>query len=335
MPTGLSSPSSPGISSVRCRLLGRCGLTVSEIGFGTWGLGGTHEGAIAYGPTDDEESLLALRYAFERGVIFYDTADLYGHGHSESLLGRAFGFHRRDVVIATKAGFLTAGTQDFSPAYLEKALWQSLRRLQTDYVDVFLLHSPPLEQIRSQDRMLAILEGFKRQGSARAVGVSVRSPEDGRAVALDGGVDVLEVNFNLTDQRALDCGLFDICSRQSIGLIVRTPLCFGFLTGTVDEATTFDARDHRCRWSIKQRSAWHQAQKEFGSCASAIEEQTPAQLALRFCLSYPAVSTVIPGMLTKAHVEENLRASTLGPLPVETRQGMEARYRQRNFFVGK
>src|SRR5207249_1766351 len=106
---------------------GRCGFAVSEIGFGTWGLGGTHQGAVAYGPTDDRESIAALRRAHQLGVTFFDTADLYGDGHSETLLGRALADVRHEAIIATKAGFVDAdGAQDFSPSHLETSLQRSL-----------------------------------------------------------------------------------------------------------------------------------------------------------------------------------------------------------------
>ncbi|MCX7885937.1 MAG: aldo/keto reductase, partial [Verrucomicrobiae bacterium] len=113
------------------RPLGHTGLIVSEIGFGTWGIGGD-----AYGPTDDEESRRALERAFERGICYYDTADLYGDGHSETLLGEVFERRRDRVVIATKAGFVDrSGRQDFSPSHLRRALAGSLQRLRSDYVD--------------------------------------------------------------------------------------------------------------------------------------------------------------------------------------------------------
>src|SRR5207249_10447963 len=130
--------------------LGQTALEISEIGFGAWGIGGASAGAVSYGPTDDGESLRALRRAFDLGVTFYDTADLYGHGHSEQLIGAAFRDIRTRVVLATKVGFLAPyGPQDFSPRHVRTALEGSLRRLQTDYVDVYQLHNPPMDLLRS------------------------------------------------------------------------------------------------------------------------------------------------------------------------------------------
>src|SRR5437899_9108690 len=122
------------------RALGDTGLRVSEIGFGTWGLGGDTGGAISYGPTSDETSRAALRCALDEGINFFDTSDLYGFGHSEELLGEVFGDCRDQVVIASKGGFVDAVKQDFSPMHLRNALEKSLRRLRTDYVDLYQLH---------------------------------------------------------------------------------------------------------------------------------------------------------------------------------------------------
>lgn len=321
---------------MRYRRLGKSGPAVSEIGFGTWGVGGTQRGSIAYGPTDDRESIRALYRAFERGVTFYDTADLYGRGHSEELLGRVFAGLRDRVVLATKAGFLDAdGAQDFSPARLIAALDGSLERLRTDHVDLFQLHSPPAGLLREDPLILECLETVRRSGRARSVGVSVCSPADGLVVARDFAVDCLQVNFNLADQRAAENGLFAHCAEKGIGVIVRTPLCFGFLTGAFGDQTAFEEGDHRGRWPPEQRRRWDDAARVFADCLSSHEGQTPAQLALRFCLSYPGVSTVIPGMLTAKHVEENVRASDLGPLASDEMMRIEELYRQQTFFLSK
>lgn len=128
---------------MRYRPLGDTGLLVSEIGFGTWGLGGTRGGAIGYGPTNDAVSRSALCLAFDLGVSFFDTADLYGNGHAESLLGSVFRDCRAEIFLTTKAGFRDGGTtQDFSSEYLRSALDASLKRLRTSHVDLFLLHNP-------------------------------------------------------------------------------------------------------------------------------------------------------------------------------------------------
>jgi len=246
---------------VRQRRLGRSGLTVSEIGFGAWGIGGNKDGAVAYGPTDEAQSLDALAAALDAGINFFDTADLYGFGESERLIGRAFAAHRDRVVIASKAGMLdAAGRQDFAPAHIARSLEGTLERLRTDHVDLYQLHGPSPEQL---DGILDTMDTLRREGKARAIGISLRSPEEGeRALALYP-FDAVQVNFNLLDQRVLDTGLMDRCKEQGAGVIVRTPLCFGFLTGEYSATQDYDASDHRSRWNVEQRRVWSSAYQLF------------------------------------------------------------------------
>jgi aryl-alcohol dehydrogenase-like predicted oxidoreductase len=319
---------------LRYRQLGDTGLRVSEIGFGAWGIGGNHDGAVSYGPTDDAESARALRRALELGVTFYDTADLYGYGHSERLLGTVLKEARADVVIATKVGFLGPyGPQDFSVAHLRVSLEKSLRRLDTDYVDLYQLHNPPMELLERDPDVLETLRRFEKEGKVRRLGVSVRSPEDGLAAVRRFGVKAIQVNLNMVDQRAREVGLLEICEREGAGVICRTPLCFGFLSGKYPAASRFQRDDHRAGWSPEQIAVWAEAHRVFAPGEGAAE--TPAQRALRFCLSYPAVATAIPGMLTPSQVEENVAASDLGPLDDPARRRLEAIYRRERFFLGR
>ena len=319
---------------MRYRTLGATGIRVSEIGFGAWGIGGSSNGAVAYGPTDDETSRRAVRSAVECGVNFFDTADFYGFGHSETVLGNALRDVRGNVVIATKAGMLsTSGEQDFSPEYLRRSLEKSLFRLRTDYIDLFQLHSPPIDLLLRDDRYMATLERLRREGSIRAYGISARSPGDALIAVRDLGFRSVQVNFNLLDQRAMENGLFDLCQSEGVGIIGRTPLCFGFLTGQYSAAAQFDPNDHRSRWSLEQRERWASALGLFLAKVKSSAEQTPAQFALRFCLSFAAISTVIPGMLTEEHVKENALASGLGALSDFERTAIVEVYRGSRFFV--
>jgi aryl-alcohol dehydrogenase-like predicted oxidoreductase len=319
---------------MRYRTLGATGIRVSEIGFGAWGIGGNANGAVAYGPTDDQASSRALRRAFESGINFFDTADFYGFGHSEAVLGNALREVRGDVVIATKAGMLSAaGEQDFSPEYLLRSLEKSLARLGTDYVDLFQLHSPPIDLLLRDARLVAMLERLRGEGRIRAYGISARSPEDALIAVRDLGFRCVQVNFNLLDQRAMELGLFELCQREGAGVIGRTPLCFGFLTGQYPAAARFDADDHRSRWSPAQRERWASGLGLFLAEVKSGTEQTPAQFALRFCLSFAALSTVIPGMLTEEHVLENAMASEFGALPDAERAAIVEVYRGNRFFV--
>ncbi|HYL89992.1 MAG TPA: aldo/keto reductase, partial [Burkholderiales bacterium] len=290
---------------MRQRQLGRSGVAVSEIGFGAWGIGGNKDGAVAYGPTDEAQSLDALSAAFDAGINFFDTADLYGFGESERLIGKAFTGRRDRVVIASKGGMLDPqGRQDFTPAHLATSLEESLKRLRTDYVDLYQLHGPGLDQVGA---LIGPMDALRREGKARAIGISLRAPEDGRRALDLYPFDAVQVNFNLLDQRAVDSGLMDLCRERGAGIIVRTPLCFGFLTGGYSATQQYDASDHRSRWNVEQRKVWASAYELFSGIKGRVD--TPAQFALRFCLSFDAVSSVIPGMLTRAHVEENAAAS--------------------------
>ena len=319
---------------MRYRQLGSTSIRVSEIGFGTWGIGGNTRGAVAYGPTDDNQSRAALLRAVELGINFFDTSDFYGFGHSEEMLGNVLASVRSRLVIATKVGLTdAAGGQDFSPAYIKSALEASLRRLATDYVDLYQLHNPPLEVLHADPGILQTLKELRDTGKIRAFGISLRSPDDGLAAVRDFGFDCLQVNFNLLDQRALETGLFELCTERNVGVIVRTPLVFGFLTGHYGAADDYNESDHRRRWSMEQRNRWAAANQYFTNLMDREKNEAPSQFALRFCLSFDCVSTTIPGMLMPEHVTENARASDLGPLPAPTRDSIVNIYRDRSFFV--
>lgn len=316
------------------RPLGKCGIKVSEIGFGTWGLGGDKGGSKAYGPTDDRQSAAALNRAFDLGITFYDTADLYGFGHSESLLGKTFKQKRSQVIIAGKVGFVDVnGSQDFSPDHIRRSLLGSLQRLGTDYIDVYQLHSPSVDLLARNPEAFKSMQRLKQEGLVKCYGVSLRSPDEGLKLLRLCPVDCIQVNFNLTDQRALQNGLFDLCSDMGIGVIVRTPLCFGFLTGEYADKNKLAESDHRRKWPQEQIKLWHKASRLFESVLKKRPEQTSAQFALRFCLSYPVVSTIIPGMLTGVQVEENAQSSRMGALTPEELTGIQSVYTAHDFFV--
>jgi aryl-alcohol dehydrogenase-like predicted oxidoreductase len=319
---------------MRYRTLGETGLTVSAVGFGAWGIGGQTPGATSYGPTSDDASRDALRRAFDDGITFYDTANVYGGGHSEELLGEVFRTRRDRVVIATKAGRpVYADRPDYSGAELRRSLEGSLRRLGSDYVDLFQLHDPPPAMLRDGDT-LATLERLRTEGKVRAVGVSVRSPDDGLTMVRDFGLGAVQVNLSLIDQRARENGLLALTVERDAGIIARTPLCFGLLSGHIAPDALFDPSDHRSGWPRPQIARWAEASRLFIAAVAERERQTPAQLALRFCLSLPGVSTVIPGMLTAAEVVENAAAADLGPLGAGDLVEITRVYGSHTFFLG-
>ena len=231
-------------------------MMVSEVGFGALPIGGR-----MWGPVDDEQSLAALRRAFESGVNFFDTADVYGHGHSEELVGRAFATCRANVLIATKVGFdFRAGEParaNFDPAYIRLALEASLARLGTDYIDVYQLHNPP-QKLAKDGAVWQTLDELRAEGKIRFFGVSARTANDARAYlkAADDDPepsrrfgDTLQVAYNLLDQEAADKGVFVDAYRQDWGVISRVPLASGMLSGKYVTDHEFPHGDFRGDWS--------------------------------------------------------------------------------------
>ncbi|MCA9468678.1 MAG: aldo/keto reductase [Nitrospira sp.] len=308
------------------RQLGGTGIEVSDIGFGAWGIGGD-----AYGTVDDQNSLDAIAQALDSGINFFDTADLYGGGHSEELLGVGLKGRRNRAVIATKVGTLPHSgfymPQDFSPEYIRKGLEGSLKRLQTDYLDLYQLHSPKIDQV---EPALETLQCLRQEGKIREFGVSARSPQDALTLVQYFNIPVLQVNFNLIDQRVIDCGLSAWVLEHHIGVVVRTPLCFGFLTGELNGNEQFSGTDHRNNWPTEQRRRWANAPTLFAHLLG--EKVSPVHLALGFCLSFPFVSTVIPGMLTREQVEDNVKALEQTPLEPEELKEIRKIYEEHEFY---
>ena len=318
---------------MRYRAFGKSGLKVSEIGFGAWGIGGESPGTTSYGPTDDAESVRALEAAFDHGITYFDTAGAYGNGHSEDLIGRTFAGRRDRIVIATKAGRRDFREPlDFSPSAVRASVESSLRRLRTDTIDLLQLHDPDAEAPELDDTF-ATLEHLRGQGSVRLVGVSLRAPADGARVLERFDVDALQVNLNLLDQRALQSCLLDAAAAAGVAVIARTPLCFGFLTGDYGSETAFEAADHRNTWPEAQIARWVQGGRELSAAVDPRPAQRAVHIALRFCLSFESVATVIPGILTPAQARENAAASDFGPLSKAELTRIRKRYRQNEYLV--
>jgi aryl-alcohol dehydrogenase-like predicted oxidoreductase len=302
---------------MRYRTLGRTGLEVSEIGFGTWGVG-----ADAWKGGTDADSLAAMRRAIELGVNFIDTAIVYGSGHSEKLVGQIKREHP-EVMIATKvnpanwewpASDTTPADDAFSAAHVIARTEESLRNLGTDVIDVQQFHVWSDAWV-DKGSWLEGIEQLKRDGKIRFFGVSVNDAQPDSVLKLveTGLVDSVQVIYNIFDQAPED-NLFPACERRDVGIIVRVPFDEGALTGKVTPDTVFEEGDFRNDYFKDNRKAevWEAVQKIAADLDIPLERLP--EIALRFCLIPDVVSTVIPGMRSIPHVESNIAAGDAGLL---------------------
>ncbi len=320
---------------MKFRVLGRTGFSVSEIGYGAWGIGGTQ-----WLGGSDVESLQALRRAIDLEVNFIDTALAYGEGHSERLVGQIVRETPRRIFVASKvppknriwpAQRGTPIREVFPYDYIMRCAAQSLDNLGLEAIDVLQLHVWNPEWIGAEDWRKAFAE-LKASGKVRAVGISINDHEPDSALEIirTGLIDTVQVIYNIFDQTP-ERSLFPLCREKNIGVIARVPLDEGALTGRIDEQTTFpegDFRNFYFRGDRKRQVREHveALRRDLGDGADL-----PAT-ALRFVLSNPAVSTVIPGMRTVRHAESNARLGDQGPLPEQTLAVLKRHAWDRNFY---
>jgi aryl-alcohol dehydrogenase-like predicted oxidoreductase len=293
--------------AVKHRTFGRAGFKVSEVGFGAWAVGGNAHGN-SYGPTKDEESVAAVRRALDLGCNFFDTADVYGWGHSEEVLGKALEGRRDEVFIATKVGgdFYHGGVRmNFEPEYIRFALEKSLERLRSKHVDVYQLHNPPGEVVLDM-RVQRLISKLKEESKVRAFGISVHEPEEAVEAIESGSADAIQVPFSLFRQEWIQ-EIFPLARKRNVAVIAREPLANGFLTGKYTGKEDWVEGDIRDR--MGRRYTEQQARLGRGFSSLARDGRTQAQAALKFVLSFPEVSTTIPGIKTPAQAEEDLGAS--------------------------
>lgn len=287
------------------RPLGNTGLRVSAVGFGAWQLANP----IWAGP-DEAGSVELVHAALAAGCNFFDTAPGYGGGASEQLLGRALQGRREKAVLCTKYGHADPRQANFSVTGLRPSLEASLRRLQTDHVDLLLLHNPPrdlLDGARAAD-LYSELEALRCEGKLRAFGASIDTRQELRTLALTTFSGVAEVLFNAFHQDARR--EFGEAARRGLGLIAKVPLDSGWLTGKYDERSRFDGI--RGRWSpevVARRAALLRKLR-----ALLPPEMPLAQAALSFVLAHREIATVIPGAKTRPQLEANLAAAS-EPMP--------------------
>ncbi len=309
---------------MKYRTLGRTGLRVSEIGFGSWAVGGNRHGN-SYGPTNDESSRAAIMAAWEMGCNFFDTADVYGFGHSEEILGsslRDSGALNEAIIASKVGGNFTSGqtVMDFSASHIEAAIDASLQRLGREYLDLYQLHNPS-RQVIQDGRVFEAFDRLKEKGKIRFFGVSVHSVAEGMACLKNTRPDTIQIVYNLysllqSENPAEE--LFPHAQDQQIGLIAREPLANGFLTGKQRSDTSYIAGDIRSSWPSNYRA--HKLRITDSLKFMQTPGKTMTQAALRFVLDDPAISTTIVGIKTVEQARENLAASDMAPLTAEEQE---------------
>jgi aryl-alcohol dehydrogenase-like predicted oxidoreductase len=323
-------------AAVQYRRLGQTGLMVSEIGFGAWGIGGGHWVGM-----HDTESVAALHAAIDAGVNFIDTALVYGQGHSERLVGEVVRARSERLYVATKVPPLTQrwpplpgeGVQAVFPAsHIIESTEKSLRNLRLACIDLQQLHVWRDEWLEDE-RWLQALRQLKVQGKIRAFGVSVNDhePDSALRVVERGVIDTVQVIYNIFDQSPARA-LFPACLRHDIGVLARCPLDEGGLTGTMTPTTTFPNGDWRNDYFKGDRKAQVCAHVDPLKALLGAEAATLPELALRFCLSHAAVSTVIPGMRRREHVQANTAVSDGRWLSESLLTAVQAHAWARNFY---
>lgn len=311
------------------RTLGNSGIEVSDIGFGCWAIGGqfTLNGkADGWGETDDGESVAAIRRGLELGVTFFDTADVYGTGHSEEILGAALAYHRDEATIATKFGYTfdaasrEADGLDVTPAYIRRACEASLRRLGTDRIDLYQLHVGDLSVSQALD-VAQTLDELRKDGRIRAYGWSTDDPERAAAFARAAGPAAIQHDLNVVSDAPAMIG---VCEANDLASINRTPLGMGLLTGKFGAQAQLPENDVRSSQPWVRYFTDGRPDPRWLAKLDAIRDlltadgRTLAQGALGWLLARSPNTIPIPGVRTVAQAEQNAKAIPRGPLKAAT-----------------
>ena len=318
------------------RSLGRTHFELSEIGYGAWGIGG-----LQWLGGSDDESVQAVRRAFELGLNFIDTALAYGDGHSEQLVGRLVRESGRKVFIATKVppknqqwpALSGIGIQEVFPYdYIVASTETSLRNLGVETIDLQQLHVWNPEWI-GRDEWRRAFEDLKKAGKVRAVGVSINdhAPDSALELVETGLIDSVQVIYNIFDQSPQE-RLFPLCQKMGVGVLARVPLDEGSLTGTITEATQFEAGEFRAMYFRGDRKKQVVERVNALKADLADVPGTLPQIALRFCISDTAVTSVIPGMRKIRNVESNMAVSANGALAPEILERLKKHVWDKNFY---
>ena len=319
------------------RVLGNTGLEVSEVGYGAWGIGKSQ-----WLGAEDDESLRALHRAIDLGLNFIDTALAYGAGHSERLVGRVVHEREETVHVATKippknrvwpAPSGLHPDEVFPGDYVRECTERSLKNLGFERLDVQQLHVWQDEWV-GEGSWLEAVEELKREGKIRFFGVSINDHQPGNAIKLieTGVVDTVQVIYNVFDQSPED-ELLPVCEERGVGVIVRVPFDEGALTGRIGPETEFEEGDFRNDYfrGDRKREVQERVRAIVGELGA--NEDEIAEIALRYVLSHPAVSTVIPGMRSVRNVERNMAVADGKGLPEDQAQKLKAHRWVRNFYT--
>ena len=303
---------------MRQRRIGTTDVMVSEVGFGVWTVSTSW-----WGITDETIGVRLLQQAFDRGITFFDTADTYGNGLGETILAKALGAQRSRITIGTKFGydFYHATSRrgheelphDWDPKYVRFALEESLKRLQTDHIDLYQLHNPRLDALQRDD-LFATLETLKREGKIRAYGpalgpaIAERQVEEGAYAIEQRHADLVYIIYNLLEQM-LGQGLFELARKHQTSVLVRVPHASGLLDGSVKPETVFTEDDHRFhRVSTEDRKRQWQVQglkkvEQLGFLWEAVG-RTLGQAAIQYILAEPSVASVLPNLYNEQLLRE-------------------------------
>jgi aryl-alcohol dehydrogenase-like predicted oxidoreductase len=296
---------------MKYRKLGRSGIKVSEIGFGAWTIGLDWWGK----KIDDDEAIRMLKRAYDLGINFYETADMYGNGKSEKIVSQAFKDMRDEVVYSTKWGYdmydaIQIGhnelLQKHNPEFLKYALQQSLNRLQTDYIDIYSLHNPKMDAIKNDSLFISLdrlVQSTKIKSHGVALGPAIGWKDEGLLAIEKRNITCLQTVFNLLEQ---DPGrAFLNAARKKnddVGIMVRVPDASGVLTGKVNEKTAFDKNDHRSNRKKEWILEAMQKVEKMKPIANA-KGWSISQLAIKFILSQKEISVVLPTVIDVEEIE--------------------------------
>jgi aryl-alcohol dehydrogenase-like predicted oxidoreductase len=311
---------------MKTRILGRSGMEVSALGLGCWAIGGPfwkNGEPVGWGEVDDQESTRAIRRARELGITFFDTADIYGVGHSETLLGEVLHGERDQVVIATKFGNtfdaakrISTG-RDFSREYIRQACEASLRRLQTDYIDLYQIHPKEMEHAQAME-VCAVLEELVSEGKIRYYGWSTDDPE--RAAWFQEGEHYASVQHNLNVFED-NPEMIAVCEDLNLASVNRGPLARGLLTGKFNRDSSLPSNDVRSKWDFKDGlQAERLEQLDELRPILTRDGRTLTQAAIGWLWARSPQTIPIPGFKTVQQVEETIGAIRYGPLPDDQMQ---------------